>query len=91
MRQLHIFMDPFYYIDYTLAQVCALQFWNRTQQKDPKAFEDYKHLCRLGGTLPFKSLVKEASLKVPFENGCLKETAASVKDWFENVKEEELA
>ena len=33
MRRLHIFMDPFYYIDYTLAQVCALQFWARIQKE----------------------------------------------------------
>ena len=34
------FMDPFYYIDYTLAQVCALQFWARIQKNDEKAFEE---------------------------------------------------
>lgn len=88
MRQLHIFMHPFYYIDYTLAQACALQFWNRLQKKDPKAFEDYLHLCELGGTKPFRSLVKEAGLIVPFDDGCLTEIAANAKNWFENQPEE---
>lgn len=84
MRQLHIFMNPFYYIDYTLAQVCALQFWKRLQDQDPKAFEDYKAICELGGTLPFKEIVKKANLKVPFEDGCLDETMDSVSEWFKD-------
>lgn len=47
MRQLHIFMDPFYYIDYTLAQVCALQFWARIQKKDEKALKTTNIFVRL--------------------------------------------
>lgn len=82
MRQLHIFMHPFYYIDYTLAQVCALQFWKRLQDKDPDAFADYKAICEVGGTLPFKKIVETANLKVPFEDGCLKETMESISNWY---------
>ncbi|WP_317313660.1 M3 family oligoendopeptidase [Absicoccus porci] len=81
MRQLHIFMDPFYYIDYTLAQVCALEFWCR---KDEQVFKDYRHLCSLGGTLPFRQLVKEAGLIVPFDPGCLEKTMKPVCAWLEN-------
>lgn len=84
MRQLHIFMNPFYYIDYTLAQVCALQFWKRLQDQDPKAFEDYKAICEVGGTQPFREIVKKANLKVPFEEGCLKETMESISDWYKD-------
>ena len=83
MRQSHIFMDPFYYIDYTLAQVCAFQFWVRQQNNDSKAFEDYKHICKIGGTLPFRKIVKEANLIVPFEQGCLKETVEKISTWFD--------
>lgn len=78
MRQAHIFMSPFYYIDYTLAQVCAMQFWARMENKDPKAFEDYQHICKIGGTLPFRKIVKEAGLIVPFEEGCLAQVTGSV-------------
>ena len=90
MRQLHIFMDPFYYIDYTLAQVCALQFWARIQKNDEKAFEDYKHICKIGGTLPFRKIVKEAGLKVPFESGCLKDTVQLVREWFEKADDSQF-
>lgn len=82
MRQLHIFMHPFYYIDYTLAQVAALQFWKRLMDKDPQAFEDYKKICNVGGTLPFRKIVETAGLKVPFEPGCLKDTMAAVENWY---------
>lgn len=80
-KQQHIFNSPFYYIDYTLAQVCALQFFARTQQNDPTAWNDYLHLCSLGGTMSFTQLVKEAGLRVPFEEGCLDEVAAICGEW----------
>ena len=90
MRQAHIFMSPFYYIDYTLAQVCAMQFWARMENKDPKAFEDYQHICKIGGTLPFRKIVKEAGLIVPFEEGCLAQVTGSVSHWLDEISEEEL-
>lgn len=90
MRQAHIFMSPFYYIDYTLAQVCAMQFWARMENKDPKAFEDYQHICKIGGTLPFRKIVKEAGLIVTFEEGCLEQVTGSVSQWLDEISEEEL-
>ena len=82
MRQLHIFMDPFYYIDYTLAQVAALQFFERMVYDDEQAFDDYKAICRLGGTLPFRQIMETAHLQVPFEKGCLEKTARTVAEYF---------
>ena len=82
-RQGHIFQSPFYYIDYTLAQVCALQFFVRMLKKDEDAWKDYVHICSLGGTKTFTEIVKDAHLKVPFEDGCLKEVAVTMKDELE--------
>lgn len=90
MRQLHIFMDPFYYIDYTLAQVCALQFWKRAQEQDVQAFEDYKHICRLGGTLSFKQICNEAHIQVPFESGCLKSIVDEVDRCLKKVDDSQF-
>lgn len=67
----HIFRSPFYYIDYTLAQTCALQFWIRAQQDRATAMDDYVALCKRGGEAPFQQLVKGANLISPFEQGCL--------------------
>lgn len=83
MRQLHIFMMPFYYIDYTLAQVVALQIWSRMQRHDETVFDDYVAMAKCGGTKTFKELVTISKNIVPFEKGCLKQTMQDVKAWFE--------
>ena len=79
-RQGHIFQSPFYYIDYTLAQVCALQFYTRVLNKDPEAWNDYVKICGVGGTKSFTQIVKMANLKSPFEDGCLKEVACKMQE-----------
>ena len=82
-QQNHIFQSPFYYIDYTLAQVCALQFFVRMQKKDPTAWRDYIHLCTLGGTMSFTNLVKEANLTIPFEDGCMERVVKEIDAYLE--------
>lgn len=72
-KQAHIFSSPFYYIDYTLAEVCAMQFWLRLQQKDSEAFKDYYAICKAGGSISFTKIVALANLKSPFEDNCLKD------------------
>jgi len=79
-RQRHIYMRPFYYIDYTLALTCALQFWVWSLDDYDGAMEAYTTLCARGGEAPFSELVKSAGLRSPFEPGCLKETAAKVRE-----------
>ncbi len=71
MRQLHIFKHPFYYIDYAIALVGALQLWVQSIQNKEKALENYLNLCKLGGTLALKDFFKEGNLKLPFEEGML--------------------
>lgn len=78
-RQGHIFQQPFYYIDYTLAQVCALQFFIRTLKGDKQAWNDYVKICEVGGTKTFLEIVKMANLKSPFEDGCLHQVAEEMK------------
>jgi M3 family oligoendopeptidase len=69
----HIYGSPFYYIDYTLAQCCAMQFWVWAR-RDPKAALDaYVGLCARGGSAPFQDLVRSAGLVSPFAEGALAE------------------
>lgn len=85
-RQGHIFSSPFYYIDYTLAQVCALQFWKRTHvDQDEQAWTDYLRICDLGGTKSFLQVVDAANLKSPFKEGALKSTAQAAADWLDAI------
>ena len=69
MRQSHVFGTPFYYIDYTLAQVVAFQFLAEDLKNHEKAWKKYVKLCKLGGTLPFTGLLEKVHLRNPFEEG----------------------
>ena len=69
--QRHIYLSPFYYIDYTLALVCAMQFWTRASKNRTEAMQAYVDLCKRGGEAPFQSLAKSAGLRSPFDSGCL--------------------
>jgi len=71
--QRHIYGNPFYYIDYTLAQTCALQFWLLAKKNRDDALDRYVELCRRGGSLPFQKLVHSAGLISPFDEACLGE------------------
>lgn len=89
-RQGHIYNDPFYYIDYTLAQICAFQFWKRSRENRGAAWEDYLKLCKLGGSLPFTELVKEANLISPFEDGCVQSVVTEIEEWLNSVDDKAL-
>jgi len=84
--QLHIYQMPFYYIDYTLAQICAFQFWIKSEENREQAWSDYNRLCKAGGSLPFTGLVELAGLKLPFDDGCLESVVEKVSNWLDSVE-----
>lgn len=77
--QMHIYRSPFYYIDYTLAQCCALQFWVASRQDYRASFDTYVNLCRLGGSAPFGRLVAAAGLESPFTPGVLRDAVRAAE------------
>jgi len=89
-RQGHIFSSPFYYIDYTLAQVCAFQFWIKSREDKEKAWQDYLNLCKLGGSKSFFELMKSANLKNPFEEGTLASVIPKIKEYLDSVDDMNL-
>lgn len=89
-RQGHIFNDPFYYIDYTLAQVCAFQFWVKSRTDRERAWQDYLRLCRAGGSKSFLELVSLANLKNPFEDGSIKAIVQPIEEWLDTVNDKAL-
>ncbi|MFJ8237751.1 M3 family oligoendopeptidase [Ureibacillus sp. NPDC094379] len=89
-RQGHIYASPFYYIDYTLAQVCAFQFWKRSRENFDDAWKDYIHLCQLGGSMSFTKLVEEAGLISPFEEGCIESVIGAIEEYLNSVEDEKL-
>ena len=80
-RQSHIFSSPFYYIDYTLAQVCAFQFFNMMNEDKEKAWSTYVDLCKLGGTKSFLNLLKAVGLQNPFKNGTIKKVVKPLNEY----------
>ena len=84
-RQGHIFSSPFYYIDYTLAQVCAFQFWIKSREDKEKAWQDYLNLCKLGGSKSFFELMKSANLKNPFEEGTIAAVIPKIKEYLDSI------
>lgn len=90
-RQGHIFASPFYYIDYTLAQVCALQFWKRTiVDQDDTAWADYMTICEAGGTKSFLETVEAANLRSPFEEGSLERVVQTIDEALDAVDDKAL-
>lgn len=85
--QSHLYHTPFYYIDYTLAQICAFQFWIKSMKDNEATWIDYLRLCQEGGKRSFLELVELANLQSPFDVNCLKEVADFVRDWLENFDE----
>lgn len=88
-KQGHIFGTPFYYIDYTLAQVCAFQFYVKSLADRESAWADYLRLCKAGGSRPFLQLVALANLESPFEPGMLDRTIPRVMQEVEKVRPHE--
>lgn len=89
-QQSHIFQSPFYYIDYTLAQMCALQFFKRMNEDREDAWKDYVRLCEIGGTKSFLGLVEYANLKSPFEDGTVKSVIGDIKAWLDKIEDKKL-
>ena len=83
-RQLHIYECPFYYIDYCLSTMAALQFFLLSLDDHKDAWERYLRLVRRAGTASYTELLETAGLKIPFEDGSIKGIAQQMTDWLEN-------
>lgn len=89
-QQSHIFRSPFYYIDYTLAQICAFQFWKGMHENRELAWADYLRLCQAGGSKSFTELVEYANLISPFNDGCVESVIGVIENWLDNVDDTKL-
>lgn len=92
MRQGHIFQSPFYYIDYTLAQVLALQFWvkDHVEGDHETAWSNYLDLCKAGGSRSFLELVELGKLDSPFAEGSIAKISPAVEAWLDAVDDKAL-
>ncbi len=82
-RQVHIYRKPFYYIDYALSQMMALQFFDEFCKDEKKAFELYLCFVEYFGNKTFVDLIKAVNLKSPFKAGTIKDIALNLEKWIE--------
>ena len=78
MQKQHIFLYPFYYIEYALAQICAFQYYGRMKEDRKAAWEDYLRLCRAGGTKGYFELLETGNLLNPFAEGTVEKATGHV-------------
>jgi oligoendopeptidase F len=65
-RQLHIFLHPFYYVEYGIAQLGALEVWANSKANKANALADYKRALALGGSRPLPELFHAAGCSFSF-------------------------
>ncbi len=80
-RQSHIYSNPFYYIDYCLAQTVSLEFWALIQDDLQNAWKHYMAYTKQGGSRVFTELLKNAGLDTPFDESCLKTVCEKANAW----------
>lgn len=79
-RQLHIFLYPFYYIEYGIAQLGALQVWRRARSDRAGAVGDYRRALGLGGSRPLPALFQAAGIRFDFSEAAIRPLVELVRD-----------
>ncbi len=78
MQKLHIFLHPFYYIDYALAQTCAFELYGKMKENPDSAWHSYQILCKAGGSMGYFELLQAAGLRNPFSAESVKRAVGHV-------------
>jgi oligoendopeptidase F len=84
-RQLHIFEIPFYYVEYGIAQLGALQLWQAARRDLPSALDHYLRGLGLGGSRPLPELFQTAGLAFDFTDKTLAPLMRNVKEALEEL------
>jgi oligoendopeptidase F len=71
-RQLHLFHVPFYYVEYGIAQLGALQLWMKAKEDPQRALNNYRAGLKLGGTRPLPELFRAAGIQFDFSEKTLR-------------------
>jgi len=79
-KQGHLFGQPFYYIEYAIAQVGALQAWLAERRDHDGAIRAYRQALTLGGSRPLPELFAAAGLRFAFDAGMLRELVDAVQE-----------
>ncbi|MBE2221451.1 MAG: M3 family oligoendopeptidase [Anaerolineae bacterium] len=86
-RKLHIFTVPFYYIEYGMAQVGALQVWQNAIRDEKTAVDAYCRALALGGTCTLPELFSTAGAEFRFDTTLLTELVALIEQTVSDLEE----
>ncbi len=90
-KQSHVYSMPFYYLDYTISQVCAFQYFVWDMKDHSAAWESYMNCIKRAGFVPFKELIKECGLKSPFEEGCIDSVLPGLEEFMASLDKNKIA
>ena len=79
-HKLHIYLYPFYYINYTLTTMGAMEFKKKRAEDKESAWTDYLNLCKVGSSLKYIDTLRYAHLSVPFEDGAVERIMSYARD-----------
>jgi oligoendopeptidase F len=85
-RQLHIFMYPFYYIEYGIAQIGALQVWRNSLSDHRSAVARYREALALGAVRSLPDMYRAAGAKLSFDAALLGELVQLVEEQIEIIR-----
>lgn len=86
-QQPHFFASPFYYIEYGIAQLGALQVWRNSLKDDRKAVRDYREALALGATKSLPELFQAAGARLIFDSDGMGELVSLVEDELTKLEE----
>ncbi len=89
-KQPHLFNHAFYYIDYVLAQLCALQVWDILLKDYDKAFKMYDKFCKIGGEEAFTIALESAGFKSPFNENTISEVTKTLEQFISSIDDKSL-
>jgi oligoendopeptidase F len=79
-KQLHLYHVPFYYVEYGIAQLGALQLWMKAKEDPQRALSGYRAGLKLGGTRPLPELFSAAGIQFDFSEKTLRPLINAVRD-----------
>ncbi|MDP6889235.1 MAG: hypothetical protein QF454_04320, partial [Candidatus Thalassarchaeaceae archaeon] len=79
-KQLHLFSYPFYYIEYGIAQLGALQLWLQYRENPEKALANYANSMRKGGSRPLPNLFEAGEMSFDFGQSTVQGLIDAVRD-----------
>lgn len=89
-RQLHVYLYPMYYLDYTIAQINAFQYFAWDLKDHEAAWASYLKLCSLGGRYPTVETLEKVGLKNPFEEGTMEPVVAELEKYLDSLDKSKI-